>query len=423
MIKQILGTAFSRTLITIIGVIILSLNTRYLGAEKLGELSLLLIALHLILQVSELVGGAALVYLQNKHKTNKLLSISYLWAFVVSAFAYLIIKLFFIEINLVFTITLCAFIQSLNHSHLHLLVGKEKIKYYNLSTVIQIGIVFILILFFYLFKGEATILVYLNIYLVGQLITLFFTTYYLSGSIKIGGSPIFDKELVVDMYRYGFIIQLANIFQFGVYRINYIILEAFTSLSTLGIYTLGNQLSEKALIPGKAISMVQYAKISNIDDKNEASQLTIKLLTVSVIIGFFAAIALIVIPEELISLLFGGDFGEAKSILVYLAPGIVFMSISTIYSHYFAGLGKYKFNTMVSFIGILAIAALSYSLIPIYGMKGAAIATSIVYLIQAFVQVQIFKKVSNLSWAQIMDFHQQSLKNISFKEINNWINR
>ena len=174
MIKQILGTAFSRTLITIIGVIILSLNTRYLGTEKLGELSLLLIALHLILQFSELVGGAALVYLQNKHKTNKLLSISYLWAFVVSAFAYLFIKLFFIEINLVFTITLCAFIQSLNHSHLHLLVGKEKIKYYNLSTVIQIGIVFILILFFYLFKGEATILVYLNIYLVGQPITLFF---------------------------------------------------------------------------------------------------------------------------------------------------------------------------------------------------------------------------------------------------------
>ena len=304
-----------------------------------------------------------------------------------------------------------------------MLVGKEKIKYYNLSTVIQIGIVFILILFFYLFKGEATILVYLNIYLVGQLITLFFTTYYLFGSIKIGGSPIFDKELVLDMYRYGFIIQFANIFQFGVYRINYIILEAFTSLSTLGIYTLGNQLSEKALIPGKAISMVQYAKISNIDDKNEASELTIKLLTVSVIIGFFAAIALIVIPEKLISLLFGGDFGEAKSILVYLAPGVVFMSISTIYSHYFAGLGKYKLNTMVSFIGLLAIAALSYSLIPIYGMKGAALATSIVYLIQAFVQVQIFKKVSNLSWAQIMDFHQQSLKNISFKEINNWINR
>ena len=174
-------------------------------------------------------------------------------------------------------------------------------------------------------------------------------------------------------------------------------------------------MSEKALIPGKAISMVQYAKISNIDDENEASQLTIKLLTVSVIIGFFAAIALIVIPEKLIRLLFGADFGEAKSILVYLAPGVVFMSISTIYSHYFAGLGKYKFNTMISSIGLLAIAVLSYSLIPIYGMKGAALATSIVYLIQAFVQVQIFKKVSNLSWAQIMDFHQQSLKNISFK--------
>lgn len=417
MIKQILNTTLSRILITFGGIGVLLLNTRYLGAEKLGALSLLLVALHFILQITELVGGPALVYIQKKYETNKLLSISYLWSALVTLVAYFILQFIIPEPSLTLIITVCAFIQSINHTHLHLLVGKEKIKGYNLSTVLQMLLFLGLILIFYVLQNSASVITYLLIYLAGQLLTLILTVYFLSKTIINGGNFGFQKNLAVDLYRYGFIIQLANIFQFGVYRINYVILESITSLSTLGIYTLGNQLSEKALIPSKAMSMVQYSKIANSDNKEHSASLTIQLLTISSIIGALSSLALILTPEILIVKLFGAEFLSAKTIFIYLAPGVFFMSISTIYSHYFAGLGKYKFNTITSFIGMLCIALLSYLLIPIYDMKGAAIATSIVYFIQATIQFFIFQKESAIPLNDLLKLHLESLKKVNLSTV------
>ncbi|MBD79667.1 MAG: hypothetical protein CL840_12180 [Crocinitomicaceae bacterium] len=408
MIKQILGTTFSRIIITLGGIVVLFMNTRFLGAQKLGELSLILIALNLILQVSELIGGPSLVYLQKKYQVNKLLSLSYLWSIVVAGCAYLIMHLFFGEITLVFVLSLCAFVQSINHTHLHLLVGKEYIKNYNISTLVQIILVVILILVFYLGQDSASVSTYLWIYFIGQLFSLVFSTTYLSTNIRNGGQFGLEKNLITEAFKYGYMIQLANIFQFGVYRINYIILESFTSLSTLGVFSLGIQLSEKALIPCNAISMVQYAKISNSDDKSKSNVLTIHLVSLSLSIAVLTALTLVCLPGSLIVWLFGSDFILTNTLFYYLAPGILFMSVSVIYSHYFAGLGKYHLNTITSLVGVIIIAVLSYLLIPIYDMKGAALATSAVYFVQMLIQSIFFKRESNMKWSEIISLHRKS---------------
>jgi len=421
MIKKILGTTFSRIIITLGGIIVLLLNTRYLGAQKLGELSLLLVAINLILQVSEFVGGSSLVYLQKKHQTNQLLSVSYIWSFLVSVIALFILHFFYTEIKFTMIIIGCALIQSINHTHLHLLVGKEKIKGYNISSMVQMILVVSLILFYYLIQDSTNISTYLTIYFFGQVLTLLFSSFYLKSNIKTGGDFGFNIPLIKDVYHYGFLIQLTNLFQFGVYRINYVVLESFTSFATLGIFSLGTQFSEKALIPSNAISLIQYSNISNSTSKTKAAILTIHLLTFSFIIGLVSTIALIIIPESFIILIFGEEFVSVKSLLIYLAPGVLFMSISAIYSHYFAGLAKYKFNTITSFTGIILMTLMSYLLIPKYGILGAGMATSFVYFFQMIIQMFFFKHESKLTWNSIRQIHIEGFSKISISTLKNWI--
>ena len=80
MINKIIGTTFSRGLMAIFGLLTLILNTRYLGAEKMGELAFLLITIALMVQLSEFIGGPSLVYLQKKFSTPQIITVSHLWS-------------------------------------------------------------------------------------------------------------------------------------------------------------------------------------------------------------------------------------------------------------------------------------------------------------------------------------------------------
>jgi O-antigen/teichoic acid export membrane protein len=62
-----------------------------------------------------------------------------------------------------------------------------------------------------------------------------------------------------------------------------------------------------------------------------------------------------------------------------MSPGILFHSITSILAHYFSGNANFKINTIAS--GIAAIVSIViYSLfIPLWGIKGACIASNLVY--------------------------------------------
>jgi len=404
MINKIIGTTFSRGLMAIFGLLTLILNTCYLGAEKMGELAFLLITIALMVQLSEFIGGPSLVYLQKKFSTPQIITVSHLWSLGIALATFGILIIFKSVFNFpALLISLIILTQAINHTHLHLLVGKEMISGYNLSSVIQSSVVVSGIFISYQFIGATQVWDYLQIYFLGQIIMLFFTSWFVSRIPKSISNNISNWKMVKDIFNYGAIIQGTNLLQFGVYRFNYLILESFTSYSNLGIYSVGNQLSEKVLIPGNAISTVQYSRIANSEEKEKSIDLTFSLIAISAMITLLAIIALLIVPQSVISFILGGEFSTIKSLFFFLAPGVFFMSISTIFSHYFAGLALYKYNFRTSGFGLILSLVLSILLIPLFNLQGAAIATSIVFAGQTLFQIMLFKKETEMSWGAIVE--------------------
>ncbi len=410
MISKIIGTTFSRSLIAVFGLLILILNTRYLGAEKLGQLAIYIIIISAIVQVSEFVGGPSLVFLQTKYSIRHLLIASYGWSILVS-----LVSCVFLYLTAGFNnsqswiISAIIFLQSLNHVHLHLLVGKEHIKGYNLSSLMLSLVIVCGIAYSYISLEKADVIDYLKIYFFALSLSLIISSWFVLRIPSSITTTYSLKLMLKEILNYGAIIQITNLLQFGVYRLNYLILEGFTSTANLGIYSVGNQLSEKALVPGNAISLVQYSSIANTPDKNKSIPLTFKMIILSGGITLFTILLLLVTPSQWFSFILGTEFKPISGLFMYLAPGVFALSISVIYSHYFAGLGLYRNNLISSGLGLILTIVLSYLLIPKHGMKGAALASSFVFIGQTIIQIYFFKNETKLSWRGILKGHKNAI--------------
>ena len=76
-------------------------------------------------------------------------------------------------------------------------------------------------------------------------------------------------------------------------------------------------------------------------------------------------------PPSLYSWFFGDEFVEAKSILMFLSPGVLAVAISNVWGHYFSAFGELKILILKSFSGVVVAFVLSLVLVPALGVEGA----------------------------------------------------
>jgi len=142
---------------------------------------------------------------------------------------------------------------------------------------------------------------------------------------------------------------------------------------------------------------VQYSNISNSSDPVFTRRISLQLLKFSVILTTFALLVLIAVPRHLFELLLSKDFGDIRMVIVSLAPGVIALSANTIFSHYFSGTGKPKYNLIAALIGLGITIPLVFILIPAFGLVGAGLSASAAYIITVVYQWIIFKKLTSSS--------------------------
>ena len=84
-----------------------------------------------------------------------------------------------------------------------------------------------------------------------------------------------------------------------------------------------------------------------------------------------------------------------------MIPGILAISLQSLIAAWFAGTNQVKYNIYGALIALATIILLDIILIPVYGINGAAIASSIAYIAYFLYQYLIFTKQSKHS---IKDF-------------------
>ena len=410
---NIIRTFFSRSGTAVINLVVVIMSARLLGDEGMGMISLLILVVTINALFVGLWGGAGLVYLTPRHPVKNLMIIGYVWSVIASLLVVWIFQYFSLYSSCFGNhVYLLVIINSFASINMYLILGKEKIKAHNIITFLQS----LLLLFAIVFQFYIINFVEVAAYLWALYVSFCFV--WISSSIVIINTKFGDinktfKETLKHTFNYSLVLQTGSGVQLFNYRFSYYVIDFFMGTAMLGRFSVAVQVAEGILILGKSFGLVLYSRVSNIENIKEAIRTSIPLLKITAFATLVATIIVLLLPAYLFTYLFGSDFSHIQEILLFLGPGIVFVSATMLFSAFFSGVGMIKINTQGSVVGLISTLLFSIWMIYYFGLVGAAIATSLSYLSSLVYSQYHFKKVSgfglSLYKVSISDFQQIKL--------------
>ena len=410
MFKKILGTGAARAVNVLTQLATLIMGTKFLGAAEWGKAFIAQTDITFLLIGIELIAGSGLVYFTPRKKLATLMKISYGWiAFVMVIYLLLFNVLYFfpgfyhtiVPEGYAWLVLLMTFVYSLHEFNLNHFLGKEKVATYNWLFLIQIltQVSMMAVLIFVLNIRTAKALLYSQ--LCGYTLATLIGWILLFPTLKREDrEPL--KDNIKEMLHYGAFMQLSTLVSTLNKRLSLYLLNTHCDEKSLGVYASGTQVTEGVNIVGQSIGLVEFSALSNTEKKERAAQLTLRFMKVAIVLTFTALLVICLLPERFFEWLFSGEFAGIRTVILLMAPGIVFFSAHTVLANYFSGMGKPKYNLYASLIGLSVTLIAAFILIPALGIKGAAITTTLTYTALFIYQWIVFHKHTGCKLYQLI---------------------
>jgi O-antigen/teichoic acid export membrane protein len=242
-----------------------------------------------------------------------------------------------------------------------------------------------------------------TIYLLGALFALLLSTIFLVRLEK--------PELTVDRSRWWPLMRaaipvgLAGVFATVLFRVDTAMLAAFDTPEVVGNYGAAYRLLETTLFLSWSIGAAVYPVFSRLsrDSQPPIARLYERSLQLVIAVTLPLAVGAAILAGPLIDLLYTSEFSHAADALVLLSPTIALFPVAYITGYLLVSQNRQIVSTYTyGFVAIENI-LLNLYLIPKYSLKGAAIGTSISYVIVLCVVVSFAQKTAGaVDWRRIL---------------------
>lgn len=409
---------FSHTIIQTLGrqlfVIALGLGTvvllaRTLGPEGRGQYAIALLLATSLVQFLNLGIASANVYFlgQNKVSVRTALatSIQLWWKLSIVGIIIAILIISF-KANTWFPntstssllLSLVVFPISLLQAYvISLLQGIQDFKRYNLALLVTPVITFFTAIILVLFAGQGVLGA-----LIASIIGIFMGLITSLLAIKnhwLNSKLNFDENYNSRCLTYGWKAHLSNILAFANYKADIFMVNLFLTSSDVGIYVVAVNLVEQLWVLSSAVSTVTLPRLAELHrDEAKRKILTPIIARLVLFTTLLGSIILAVFAKPLVIILFGPEFIKATNAMMGLIPGIVVLSLARALANDIAARGRPELNTYASIFVVLINITFNIFLIPLMGILGAAIATSISYVANAIFILFIYSRLSKNKW-------------------------
>jgi O-antigen/teichoic acid export membrane protein len=183
---------------------------------------------------------------------------------------------------------------------------------------------------------------------------------------------------------------------FLLFRSDILILDGLTTTAAVGLYSLAVSLAELTRVVTDAIAQIALPGQLGPDDRDAAAatsaiaRLTGAVALVSV--GLMCAAAPMLIP-----LVYGASFAGSVPALLALAPGLLALGATRPLGAYLLRLDRPGFASALSIAALAVNVTLNFALVPLYGIVGSAVASSIAYAVLAGLQARWFLRATGTS--------------------------
>lgn len=210
----------------------------------------------------------------------------------------------------------------------------------------------------------------------------------------------FSKSWCVSLLKYGVRGWPGSILQYFNYRFDGFIVNAFLGAALVGQYSVAVAMAEMIWFIPAAISTVLFPRTSA--DQNVATAFTPVVSRVTFLVTLVAAAILGALSIPLVRILYGNQYVLTISPLLALLPGVVALSVGKVIASDLAGRNKPQYGTLSALSGLLVTLALDLVLIPTMGIVGAAIASTLSYVLSSAILVYLYLKISENTLTSIL---------------------
>ncbi|MES2565227.1 MAG: polysaccharide biosynthesis C-terminal domain-containing protein [Bacteroidota bacterium] len=406
MLRNIISTLFTKGFVAFINLAILLVSCKQLGSDIRGQISLLIFNIAIIQIINEIYTGYVLVYFIPKSSLKRIYSFGIIWTacctVICAMVMYVLFRLFDIGAGEYWIhMVILSFIIILHSLHMVIILAKENIRAYNFLNFFQPAALLITLLIMILYFEEKTASTYIVALYVSFLIAIVISAIQMITVFKKNDTyalKSFEPKKIIEK---GFYNQLANLCHILSNRYNFYLLG---NTILVGIYSSATSLIESVWIISGSVSPIILTFIANDRDPKNNGRLTFLLAKICFLLSLFCVIILYFIPRDFFVYLLGNDFIHVKTVMLYLSPGILFISFATIISHYFAGLGKQKILLIANSCGLLTTICTSYFLISRDQLLGACYAACLSYFVATTILVAYFMKENRFSLFDLIKF-------------------
>jgi O-antigen/teichoic acid export membrane protein len=281
-----------------------------------------------------------------------------------------------------------------------LTLGLQHVVSYNVLTAVQRGFVLLFLLLLLPVWRQATAA--LGAHLVAQVIAATITTIYFARRHLISLSPRPDWSLLRSAFSYGMRSQAANILLYLNLRLATFVINAYTDPAQVGVYSIAVILAESLWHVSSSVATVLMPRVSASQSLQRARTLASRSARLSLAGTALLAVPIGIFSPWLISLLFGSEFRGAAPALAILLPGIVIFSVEYVLASYLAGRGYPQLVTVVAFIALVVTVVLNLWLVPKWGIRGAALASTISYAAATVSTILFYERLSGARLSEMM---------------------
>ncbi|GAB3304108.1 lipopolysaccharide biosynthesis protein [Hymenobacter tenuis] len=400
MLRRIVRNFATRLATAFLSFGIVWLTAHYLGAAGRGTISLFVTDCALLLLFIGLFGGSSLIYLAPRRNLWHLLGPAYGWAVVVClAGTATIAWLRHPEAAYLQHLGALSVLQAFFSINTSLLLGRRREATYNNLLLLQVALLAVgLGLAFSSSPAARTISTYYTAaYVAFGLPLLLSLVALLRQPNYQRHSRLRLRATARELARHSRGAHFSNIITFANYRLGYYFLAHFADIRAVGVLSVGVALMEAIWLIPRSTALVQYVDLVHTASAGPLSDSTLRVSRLTLLGTFAAAMTLVSLPTNLLTAVFGPEFGAARPLMVLLVPGTLAIAVQLLLSSYFAGLARYRINNWASVLGLGVTLVACSVLVPRLGIRGVALASSLSYLTScAYLLVQ-FQRATGLS--------------------------
>lgn len=303
-----------------------------------------------------------------------------------------------LEFDLVMWSCLITPIIILSRMLLALLRGVGKIKIAAIIHTLHIVVLLVLLFVFLVLKdyGLKTALIIMTLY---PLVIVILSCWMLRDYITLKPSG-FSRHFFKKSLGFGGLFSLAVFAGFVTYRVGHGILGYMVSLEQVGQYAVAVGVAEQLRLLPSSISVAFLPNLAN-DMAMRQSQVPV-IFRYTMIISFASMLLAAIAGAPAMLLFFGWKYAGAVPAFLLILPGIASLGAASILASDLAAREKPKYSVWVGYLTLGANVIFSFVLIPLMGISGAALASSIAFIAAGILWLIFYKRESGILFRELM---------------------